>query len=273
MGEGLKYMSEKSLWQHQQKVVDDCKDRNYFSLHWEMGCGKSAAVIHILRGKYRQEKRFLRTLILVPLSVIQQFAKEFVKFGGLIYSKQVLAVTGTTKQQKLKQIATHKGAIIIINHDSLNVPELLKALWEFNAEAVIVDEGHKFKEPTASRTKKLLGLVRGNLVGHKYFLRMGKRIKMQTILGKLPPAKYRFTLTGTPILNSILDLYSQAKILSDDIFKDESYYAFWQRYMTNVNASNDWASFPKFVAAPGAVNEVSKIIRCLLYTSPSPRDS
>lgn len=248
------------LWQHQIDTIEECKDRNFYALFWQMGTGKTCGIINILRRKFIQEQRFLKTLILTPLSVVNQFAKEWAKFGGPQYQRLVLPMLGTTKQRKINLLKNHKGNICITNHDVMNVADILEALWREKFEVIVVDESHKFKDAKANRTKKLLALVEGKLLGEKTVLRNGRRVKVKQILGAHDPIKYRFIMTGTPILNSVMDIYPQSKILNDKIFPEANYYIFRNKYMENTNALKSWATFPKFVEKAGSNEYISKTI-------------
>ena len=74
-----------------------------------------------------------------------------------------------------------------------------------------IDESTSIKTPTANRTKNILKLK--NL------------------------AKYRRILTGSPVTNSPLDLFSQCEFLGDWLLKTDNYYDFRARYsvMKSIN--------------------------------------
>lgn len=200
-----------------------------------MGAGKTSTVINICRAKFAQHNSILRTLVLTPLSVVTQFSKEWEKFGGEIYESEALAVVGNTKAQKLKKIAKSEASIMVMNHDSLNVKDLLQAMWDFNPQVIIVDESHRFKNGTAKKTKNLLALVDGKRYEDKLRKkRNGDVKKVRTLVETRNPIDFRFILTGTPILNSPLDIWSQMNILSRDIFP-QNFLVFRGQYMFDAN--------------------------------------
>ena len=78
-----------------------------------------------------------------------------------------------------------------------------EALANWNPDMIICDESQRIKTPGAKQSKAM----------H----RLGKR------------AKYKLTLTGTPVTQGPLDFFSQYKFLDPSIFGN-SYYAFRARY-------------------------------------------
>ena len=67
-----------------------------------------------------------------------------------------------------------------------------------------IDESTTIKNPTAKRTKAIV------------------------VLGK--EAYYKRILTGSPVTNSPLDLFSQCQFLNDSLIESASYYSFKNRY-------------------------------------------
>ena len=49
-------------WAHQAKTFEKCKRRKFFALFYEMGTGKTATVINIVRYKFALHKKVLKTL-------------------------------------------------------------------------------------------------------------------------------------------------------------------------------------------------------------------
>ena len=88
---------------------------------------------------------------------------------------------------------------------------LEKELAGWNADLIIADEGHKIKTHNISASKAI----------HR--------------LGAA--AKYRLLLTGTPVTNKAVDIFSQYKFLNPAIFGN-SFYAFRNRYFDMVGYGN-----------------------------------
>lgn len=249
-------------WAHQLESINKCIERKFFALFYDMGAGKSSTIINIARYKYLQNKRILRTIIITPLAVCQQFTDEWEKFGGPKYDKtQVLAVVGGTKAAKLKKIKQHSGNIWVINHDSLNVADLWLAMWNFDPEIIIIDESHRFKNGTARKTKNLLSLIQGKRFEEKKVEVKGKMKIRRKCVEKRPSVPFRFILTGSPILNSPMDIWSQFQILDESIFPG-NFTVFRGMFMTDKNDSwkGSQSYFPKWVPKDDCADKLNEII-------------
>ncbi len=76
---------------------------------------------------------------------------------------------------------------------------------------MIVDESTTIKNPQAKRTKNILSLSK--------------------------EAKYRRILTGSPVTQSPMDLWSQMDFLDPEILGQQSFYAFRTRYAVVITAN------------------------------------
>lgn len=174
------------LWDHQRYVVNLCKDKNSFALFMGVGVGKTATVINILRQKCTKEKRLLKTLVLAPLITVNNWKREMGMHSKI---KDVTILEGSQKD-RIKQFKKHSTGphVFVTNHQTMAVmKDLVKEFHDWGIEFLIVDEIHLYKDGTSKRTKALIKLS-------------------DTI-------KYKFGLTGTAILNSPMDIFSQFRIL------------------------------------------------------------
>lgn len=220
-----------------------CKDpvRNFVAngivVH---NCGKTSALINILRDKYSKEKRILRTLILTPCVTIRNWKDEFKKHS-YIEDSSIIALYQKTGQAKRKAFSIGKESgnnkIVIVNYEALVAnEELKKDIEEWFPEVLVCDESHYLKTHNSKRTKTVF-----NLAKH---------------------CKYRFIMSGTPILNSICDIYSQYKILDLGQEFGNNFQIFQSTWMEDENRA--WASrpgyFPKWVAKPDKFPELQERI-------------
>jgi len=231
-------VQKRELWKHQQKAVDICADRAHFGLFFDMGTGKTATALHILRQKCVQNRRPLNTLILCPLIVKQNWRNEIEMFAPKLL-EYVVILEGTGKQ-RVKQLAevalSGKAKIIITNIDTINMQDTWSALCNFHWEALIVDEAHKFKGFNSKRTKKLLRF------------RNEQKLLMSLIL------------TGTPVLNTPMDLWSEFQIMDPTIFH-KNFYAWRSKYFYDANAGMPASKhFPDYKIMPSAVKELNTIV-------------
>ena len=172
------------------------------ALLMDMGLGKSLTSIAIA-GQLYQENKIARVLVVCPTSIISVWEKEFVKFADYDYFvESIVGSTMSKRKEKLKSLCHKKGLqVAVINYEATWRME--KELNVYKPDIIICDESQKIKNPSAAQSKTL----------H----RLGVK------------AKYKIILTGTPVQNSPMDVFSQWKFLDPNIF-GVSFYAFRNRY-------------------------------------------
>ena len=153
--------------------------------------------------------RIRRVLIVAPLSILGVWQDEFNNFADFDYNLAVLTGTSAKKIDTLRHLIGSALQVAVINYES--AWRLEKALAEWNPDLIIADEGHKIKTHNISASKAM----------H----RLGAR------------ARYRLLLTGTPVTNKAIDVFSQYKFLNPAIF-GQSFYAFRNRYFDMVGYGN-----------------------------------
>jgi SNF2 family DNA or RNA helicase len=225
------------LWSHQEHVVELCSHLDNYGLFHEMGTGKTFSAINIYRQKCVQHKTVLPLLVLCPLIVVENWRREFEKAAHPNIVSKVQLLTGDS-HKRLRQLKTEGKEIFITNHDILNTKmwfEILARHHKKPFRMLIVDESHRFKGPTTKRTKRLI-----------YFA---------------DTVKYKLILTGTPILNDCMDIWSQFRVLDKNIFP-ENFYVFRAKYFEDTN--NRWKHkqkyFPKWEPKTGTKAELNEII-------------
>lgn len=137
----------------------------------EMGLGKSIQTINYIKQCNKDSK----TLIVVPTSLIYNWENEFHKFGKDL---NYLIVNGTPDERSNLIENIEKYDVLITTYGLLrnDIKEYLK--YEF--DNFIIDEAQNIKNVSSDTTKVV------------------KMIKAST----------KFALTGTPIENSVLELWS-----------------------------------------------------------------
>ena len=66
-------------WNHQKKDVDRIHKEHIksFALFYDMGAGKTKTAIDIARSIYLRHDRLLKTLIICPIVVVENWKREF----------------------------------------------------------------------------------------------------------------------------------------------------------------------------------------------------
>ena len=176
-----------------------------FGFLFEMGCGKTLTAIATMGAAY-QMGAIKTVLIIAPTSVCSVWPKEFDEYADFKYNVAVLL------GDKQKRLATLRGLaafpfkallVAVINYESTWREGIFEALLDWRPDMIVCDESQRIKEPKAKQSQAM----------HK--------------LGDI--AKYKLILSGTPIQNNAIDLYSQYRFLDPTVF-GTNFYAFRSRY-------------------------------------------
>jgi SNF2 family DNA or RNA helicase len=201
----------------------------------DMGTGKTGAAVNILRIKYGENKRVMKTIILSPLVTLFNWKDEFFKHS-YIDNNLVHPIYGTTAQ-KLKKferaMKDDENCIIIVNYEAMIAPKFLEAVKKWNPEIMLLDEAHYCKSHKSKRSKAIYDLSVG--------------------------CKHRYIMTGTPMTNNVTDLFMQYKILDGGETFGNNFYVFQRTYMRDANAawSHMQKHFPKWVAREDKMEEIN----------------
>ena len=188
---------------------------NGVALLMEMGTGKTLTSTAISTVLYKLRK-VRRVLVVAPLSILPVWKEEFKKFADTPHTVTVLKGSSREKVAMLKDVSNIWIQVVVVNYES--AWRIEKELLAYDADLIIADEAHKIKDARTAQAKALHHL------GDK--------------------ARYKLLLTGTPVPNKEMDVFSQYRFLNKSIF-GESFYAFRNRYFDMVGYGNHT---PKFKA-------------------------
>lgn len=227
---------EPVLWNHQAKVVDDPE---IVGLFWDPGTGKTLTTIMKLRKLFNEQRRVVPTLILAPVIVLNNWKNEWLKFSK-IDPERVLVLSGPTKKRiKLLEDAIEKyggNFIAVTNYESLTTRGgFFESLRAWKPEVIVADESHRIKNHTSKRTKQTIRLGEG--------------------------AKNKFILTGTPILNSPMDVFAQFRFLDNGRTFGRNFYTFRNIYFYDKNAAMPKDRyFPNWVPREDCYEKMQELI-------------
>ena len=237
-------------WGHQLAAINRAEHLPYFGLFFEMGAGKSGTAINILRHKFNANKRILRTLIFCPPIVIKNWGAEWQKHSSIDPGAVVLLTGSGASRLKRFQASAYSdgnrvGRIFVTNYEALLMSELYESFLHWQPEALIFDESHKLKSPTAKRSKLAEALANP----------FNKKAKQSL------PKPFTYILSGSPVLNSPMDLFMQFLILDGGSTFGGNFFAFRARFFRDRNAgmSRD-KYFPDWIIRAGAVEEMNQLI-------------
>jgi SNF2 family DNA or RNA helicase len=231
------------MWAHQKQGVEKAKTVKNLAIFFEPGTGKSRTTIEILRDRCNENKRILKTLIVSPLIVTQNWKEEFRKFcpDGSLMPRKVKVLTGTIKEKAEYVSSARTDEILVCNYDVFVSPEFLKACIQWSPEVLVLDESHRVKNQSSKRTKAIT----------KLSLAMAKN-----------EVCHRYLLTGTPVTNDQLDLWSQFYVLDNGKTLGDSYFGFRAQYFWDLNASKKGSGkyFPMFVPKKNINDKLNSLI-------------
>lgn len=155
-----------------------------------------------------------KVLIVAPTSVCAVWPKEFEDAATFKFKVNVLL---GDKRQRIRELEALKAfpfkalKVAVINYESTWREGIIEALMDWKPDMVIADESQRIKTHDAQQSKAM----------HR--------------LGDI--AKYKLILSGTPVQNNAIDIFSQYRFLDPTVF-GMNYYAFRGRYAIMGGFSN-----------------------------------
>lgn len=163
-------MNERKLFPHQVVGIEFLKKKKRAILADSPGLGKTLQAI-----KAAGETSNATILVICPASLKINWEREI----HMVYPEDIVTVVDSSPGWKLFYTATW----VVINYDILaKHPELAEETKLGRIETVILDEAHYIKNHTSIRSKEALAICEN--------------------------AKQVYCLTGTPVINKPIELYS-----------------------------------------------------------------
>lgn len=139
----------------------------------DMGLGKTVQVLAFLEHM-RNIKKGARALLIVPASLVENWRSEIKKF---VPGLSVHVLHGRPAKQLEEELPESKEFLTIVTYGMLTrIPSLCDASWE----CVILDEAQAVKNALAKQTKQV----------------------------KMLKSRMRIAMTGTPVENDLMNLWS-----------------------------------------------------------------
>lgn len=219
------YVFKTQPFDHQRTVFDRSRDDEVFALLMDMGTGKTKVAIDTI-GYLYAAGRINAAIVIAPngvtrnwvLNEIPAHLPDYINNYSTYWVSQARKAD-TERLERIWTKAENRLTILAINFEALTTDKAKKFVRKMlNAFRciMIVDESHRIKTPGAKRTKTIQALGRY--------------------------AKYRRILTGTPVTQGPLDLYSQFRFLDPTILNFSTFAAFRSTYADVVQRENKLAS-------------------------------
>ena len=166
---------------------------------------KTLTAIAIMGAGYRM-KKIERVLIIAPTSVVAVWPKELEDYADFRYTCRTMLGDKATRLKQMQDLIAFKLPalkVAAINYESTWREGIFEALQEYDADMIICDESQRIKTHDAEQSKAI----------HK--------------LGDA--ARYKLILSGTPVQNNAIDIWSQYRFLDSTVF-GRNFYAFKNHY-------------------------------------------
>lgn len=180
---------------HQRQALRFLWSNHGGGLLMEPGTGKTKVAIDYCSALEQASHKLRRILVVAPLGVLGVWEDELKKHFLGDYRVLRLPKTSRQKTKVMKEFFCSPEtcpAFLLINYESCWRMDAILLNW--SPQIVIADESHQIKHHGARKSKSL----------HKF--------------AKLSPEPRRLILTGTPVTNSPLDIFSQWKFLNPHRF-------------------------------------------------------
>ena len=218
-------------YDHQRKALKDSWSAEYYALFMEMGTGKSKVTVDNIALLYEAGK-LNAALIIAPKGVYDNWAKgEIPTHLPDRIARHVMRWSPLKTQKyehELTSFILNKDRLLkifVMNVEAFSTPRGFEAarafLFQNPENMVVVDESTTIKNRKAQRTANIT--------------------KLRDM------AKYRRILTGSPIMKSPMDLFSQCELLNEKCLGFNSYFAYQSRYANVQKRTMGHRSFQQIV--------------------------
>lgn len=204
-----------SLRKYQQECLDWLAFLNKYGLHGalcdDMGLGKTLMTLCMITGDFanmRSSGSHLPSLVVCPSTIVAHWVQEAERFFG--HSLETILHYAGTPKNRTKYRSSRvlsKASLVVTSYDILSND--LKYFEGVRWNYAVLDEGHVIKNPK-TKTARAVRSVSAN---------------------------HRLILTGTPIQNSVLELWAMFDFLMPGFLGSEK--SFKETYAKPIMASRD----------------------------------
>lgn len=203
----------------QERGIKKAISQNRFYFAWEMGLGKTFAVVGTLNHLFNSGA-IDKVLIVTPPESLYNFRRELLRFNSWDLDSEKIYIANVENRDPFPsdpQIILMTFRTFLMLSDEFYFKKTKKKSKEYrkpplpfdqwgSKRAVVIDESHKLKNPSARQTKAL------SLHKHMF--------------------DFRYLLSGTPDPNGVEGYYSQLAFLDEEIIGKS--YLHWLRTVANL---------------------------------------
>lgn len=176
----------------------------------DMGLGKTIQTLALLLSQ-KEKDRPRPSLLVMPVSLLYNWATEAEKFTP---SLRILIYTGTNRDKNTDRFGDYD--LILTSYGIVRLD--IDTLKSFRFHYIILDESQAIKNPVSITTQAVMQLSSG----------------------------HRLILTGTPLENSAMDLWSQMTFINPGLLGSKSF--FQKNYLNPIEKNSDEKAMQRLYA-------------------------
>ncbi len=230
------YRFKTKPYKKQKEAIDAGYGRKEFAYFMGMGTGKTKVVIDTVSALWLESK-VSQVLVICPVSIQSNWGEEIAKHSPIDAEVHVYRPQQHKKYEKwLLNTDSSKIRWLIVGTESLSAGKAADTAYKYalcGRTYSAVDESSRIKNIDAKRTEQAI--------------KIGKA------------SSYRSIMTGTPITQGPLDLFSQFEFLNTHIFGIGDYYSFRNRYAIMGGFEN------REVIGYDHLDEMAEIVQPFVY--------
>ncbi len=173
----------------------------------DMGLGKTVQTLAMLQSE-KEKGNAGTSLLIMPTSLIYNWEMEAAKFTPDL---KIFIYTGTLRNKDVSQFSKYDVVLTSYGITRLDIDSLIKFYFNY----IILDESQVIKNPSSNIAKAVMQLQ----------------------------SRFRLTLTGTPLENTTLDLWSQMTFLNPGLLGIQTF--FKNEYQIPIEKKADEAKVKK----------------------------
>ena len=236
----LDYIPKHKMFDHQRRVFLESRNIDNYALLMEMGTGKTKVTIDTACWLYSQGK-IDAVLVICPnglnpmwIDQCKEHIPDYIQYKAAYYRSNM------TKQEE-------RDLCQVLESD------VEMKVASMNIEAIVTQKGVNFAKNFLISSRTLLVIDESSVIKNP------KAIRTKNLLKLSVHAKYRRILTGTPITQGPLDLFTQFSFLDQNILHTTSYFAFRNRYAVMKEIRTAGRTFQTVVGYQN-IQELQKLI-------------
>jgi SNF2 family DNA or RNA helicase len=236
------YLFKTEPYKHQKDLFYQTRESESFGFLWEMGAGKSKIIADSAGHLYGGGK-ITGLLIVAPNGVARNWIINEIPKHLPDHYERIMAywASSPTKDEasNLKALQGNKSGLRILS---------------MNVEAFATDRGKKFAMDFLCSFRSMM------VIDESTTIKNHSAVRTKAILKMAIQAPYRRILTGTPVTNNPLDVFTQFYFLDPEILHCGSFYAFQSQYAIMKEMSLKDGKRFKTVVGYQRMDELQKLI-------------